>query len=112
MIKKLFIKNISGFGDVAPPPPQAGKGWQSRTACPPLAEGLARGRRALCEHRPAMGGEGGAILRNNGDKRSFRSVAEKIWENHEPSDFPFIPCYLSRRLKGGERSVARSGTKW
>ena len=31
---------------------------------------------------------------NIGDKRSFRSVAEKIWENCEPSNFPFIPCYM------------------
>jgi len=32
----------------------------------------------------------------------------RIWENHEPSDFPLNRCYLSRRLKGGERSGVRS----
>jgi len=32
------------------------------------------------------------ISYNIRDKRSFRSVAEKIWENCEPSNFPFIPC--------------------
>jgi len=47
-----------------------------------------------------------AISHNVRDKRSFRSVAEKIWENCEPSNFPFIPCYVSRRPTGGERSVA------
>ena len=41
------------------------------------------------------------------DKRSFRSAAKKIWENCEPSNFPFIPCYVPQRLKGGERSVVR-----
>lgn len=38
------------------------------------------------------------------DKRSFRSVAEKIWENCEPNNFPFIPCYVSRT----KRSVVRA----
>jgi len=32
----------------------------------------------------------------------------KIWVRGEPSPEPHIPCYLSRRPKGGERSVARS----
>jgi len=42
------------------------------------------------------------------DKRSFRSETEKIWENCEPSPEPYIPCYTPRRLKGGERSEAKS----
>lgn len=42
------------------------------------------------------------ISYNIGDKRSFRSVAEKIWENCEPSNFPFIPCYT--RVSGTEWS--------
>ena len=40
--------------------------------------------------------------------RSFWSEAEEIWEICEPSKFPHKPCYLSRRLKGGERSGVRS----
>jgi|GEM_PF-5147732 hypothetical protein len=32
----------------------------------------------------------------------------KIWEKPEPRAEPYIPCYTPRRLKGGERSVARS----
>ncbi len=36
--------------------------------------------------------------------RSLRNEVEKIWENPEPKDFPFIPCYMSLRVKRGERS--------
>src|SRR3989338_10564069 len=32
----------------------------------------------------------------------------KIWVKPEPRAEPYIPCYLSRRPKGGERSVVRS----
>ena len=35
-----------------------------------------------------------------------------IWENREPSDFPVNACYVSRRLKGGERSGAKSEGFW
>ncbi len=28
----------------------------------------------------------------------------KIWERGEPRAEPYIPCYVSRRLKGGEHS--------
>lgn len=40
--------------------------------------------------------------------RSLRNVVEQIWENAELRHFPHNPCYLSRRLKGGERSGVRS----
>ena len=36
------------------------------------------------------------------DKRSFRSETEKIWENCEPSNFPFILL-----LYEGRRSVTK-----
>ena len=54
-----------------------------------------------------------SISDNIRDKRSFRSVAEKIWENCEPSNFPFIPCYVSwAEWNGAQAQRGRSVTKW
>lgn len=35
----------------------------------------------------------------------------KIWAMDEPSPEQYIPCYMPRRPKGGERSVARTAAE-
>jgi hypothetical protein len=44
-------------------------------------------------------------------KRSGTELENQIWRNGEPSHFSLNSCYVSRRLKGGERSVVRSETE-
>jgi hypothetical protein len=40
------------------------------------------------------------------NKRSFRSVAEKIWVKPEPRAEPFIPCYTRVRSDSDESAAS------
>jgi len=49
-----------------------------------------------------------------GIKSNISNKIQSIYKNNiiKFQWIPYIPCYTPRRLKGGERSVARSVAKW